>query len=102
MAKDIVIKGAKENNLKNVDRDDPQGQAGSVDRACPDPESLRSHLIRFTQRGRESTWKVCRPMRDSFWDRWKSLMWSISKDFHRRSLSIRKPQIKTLVPQWER
>ena len=25
MAKDIVIKGAKENNLKNVDRDDPAG-----------------------------------------------------------------------------
>ena len=47
MAKDIVIKGARENNLKGYRRDDTQRQTGGADRAVGFREvvaGLRYHI----------------------------------------------------------
>ena len=78
----IRIKGAREHNLKGIDVDIPRdklvvltGLSGSGSRAL--------HLIQYMQKVREGIWNRCLHMQDSSWGRWKSLMLTVLKDFHR-------------------
>ena len=70
----IKIRGANENNLKNIDVDIPRNElvvlTGLSVRA-----NLPSRLIRFMQKGREDIWNHYLPMQDSFWGKWRNRMW---------------------------
>ena len=69
----IKIRGANENNLKNIDVDIPRNElvvlTGLSGRA-----NLPSRLIRFMQKDREDTWNLYLLMQDSSWDRWRNRM----------------------------
>ena len=45
-------------------------------------------------------WRASPLMPGSFWDRWKSRMWILSRGFRPPSPSIRKPPPKIPVPLW--
>lgn len=73
MAKDIVIKGANENNLKNIDVTIPRdrfvvltGLSGSGNHPWP--------LILYMQRARGDIWRAFLRMPDNFWGRWRNRM----------------------------
>lgn len=98
MAKDIVIKGAKENNLKNVDLTIPRdklvvftGLSGSGKSSLAFDtiyaEGQRKYMESLSSYARQFLGQMEKPNVEYI------------EDFHRRSLSIRKPRIKTLVPQ---
>ena len=76
MKKEMIrIKGARENNLKNIDLEVPRNQFVVVYRAEWFWENLLWHLIRFMQKGREDIWNHYLPMQDSFWGKWRNRMW---------------------------
>ena len=68
----IIIKGAKEHNLKNIDLEIPRDKlvvfTGRV------PESPRLRLTQFMPRVSADTLNHFLHMRVCFWDRWKNRM----------------------------
>ena len=66
----IRIRGANENNLKNLNVDIPRGEFVVLTGLSGSPLLL----IPFMQKDKEDIWNLCHPMPGSFWDRWRSLM----------------------------
>ena len=65
MEKNIVIKGAKENNLKGVDLTIPRDKM-IVFTGLSGSGNLLLHSTRYMRRDRRSTWSHFPRMRDSF------------------------------------
>ena len=61
----IVIKGAREHNLKNVDVEIPRDEL----RVFPDQGKARLLSTQCMLKGSGVMWKVYPAMRDSFWAR---------------------------------
>ena len=65
--KNIIVKGAREHNLKNVDVEIPRDKLVV--------------LILYTQRDREDMLSPSRHTQDSSSARWRSLRWTTSRGF---------------------
>ena len=101
MAKDkIIIKGAKEHNLKNIDLEIPRDKLVVFTGLSGSGKSPRWRSIPSTPTDSAGMWRAFPPMPGSSWDRWKSPMWTISKAFPRRFPSTRKPLPRIPVPLW--
>ena len=84
MKKEMIrIKGARENNLKNIDLEVPRNQfvvftglsgSGKSSLAFDTiyAEGQRRYMESFMRKDRDDTWNRCLLMQDSFWDRWKN------------------------------
>ncbi len=84
----IVIKGAREHNLKNIDLALPRNRLIVVT-GLSGRGNRRSRSIRFTPKGSAATSSRSRRTRGSFWDRWRSPTSITSRGFRRRFRSIR-------------
>ena len=74
MKKEMIrIKGARENNLKNIDLEVPRNQF-VVFTGLSGSGNLLWHLIRFMQKDREDIWNRYLLMQDSSWGRWRNRM----------------------------
>ena len=69
----IRIKGARENNLKNIDLEVPRNQfVVFTGLSGSGKSSLAFDTI--MQKDREDTWNLYLLMQDSSWDRWRNRM----------------------------
>ena len=75
----IRIKGAREHNLKGIDVDIPRDKLVVLTGLSGSGKSS----LAFDTIYAEDIWNHCLHMQDSSWDRWKSLMLTVLKDFHR-------------------
>ena len=66
MIKKIVIKGAKEHNLKNISLEIPKDKFVVITRYYLDRENHHWPLIQYTLKDKEDMWKVCLHMLGSF------------------------------------
>ena len=71
MQENIVVKGAKENNLKNIDVTIPRNKLTVFTGLSGSGKSTLAFETIFAE-GRDDMWKVFRRMPVSFSDRWKS------------------------------
>ena len=89
MSDTIVVRGAREHNLKNVDLELPRDQLDRLHRACRARASRRSRSTRSTPRASAATSSRCRRTRASSSARWTSPTSTSSRACRRRSRSTR-------------
>ena len=78
----IRIKGAREHNLKGIDVDIPRDKLVVLTGLSGSGKSSLAFDTIYAE-GQRDIWNHCPHMQDSSWDRWKSLMLTVLKDFHR-------------------
>ena len=100
MNKNIIVKGAKENNLKNINVEIPRdklvvftGLSGSG-KSC-------WHLKPYMPRGSAGTLNPYPHMPECFWDKCKSRMWNLLTGCHPQYPSTRKPPPAIPARRWE-
>ena len=79
----IRIKGAREHNLKGIDVDIPRDKLVVLTGLSGSGKSSLAFDTIYAEGQRRYIWNHCLHMQDSSWDRWKSLMLTVLKDFHR-------------------
>ena len=75
----ITIKGAKVNNLKNIDVDIPRDKLVVIT-GLSGPESHHWLSTRFTPKGNGATWKAFHHTPASFWEEWENLNATSSRE----------------------
>ncbi len=79
----IRIRGASEHNLKNIDVDIPRDSLVVLTGLSGSGKSSLAFDTIYAEGTREDIWSHYLHMQDNSWDRWKSLMLTVLKDFHR-------------------
>ena len=69
----IRIKGARENNLKNIDLEVPRNQFVVFTGLSGSGKSSLAFDTIYAE-GQEDTWNLYLLMQDSSWDRWRNRM----------------------------
>lgn len=69
----IRIKGARENNLKNIDLEIPRNQFVVLTGLSGSGKSSLAFDTIYAE-GQTDIWNLCLLMQDSFWARWKNRM----------------------------
>ena len=97
----IRIRGANENNLKSVDLDIPRNQFIVFTGLSGSGKSSLAFDTIYAE-GQRRYMESLSSMRDSFWGRWRSRRWRVSKDFRRRFPSTRNQPTAIRDLRWER
>ena len=97
----IKIRGANENNLKNLDVDIPRDEFVVLTGLSGSGKSSLAFDTIYAE-GQRRYMESLSSYAVSFWGRWKNRTWKVSRDFHRQFLLIRSLQTETLVLRWER
>ena len=87
----LVIRGARQHNLKNINLEIPRNSLDGDHRACPAPASLRSRSTRSMRRASAATSNRSRPTRGSFSIRWSAPKWMSSRGCRPPSPSSKRP-----------
>ena len=96
----IVVRGARANNLKNIDVEIPRDKLVVMTGLSGSGKSSLAFDTIFAD-GQRRYMESLSSYARQFLGKWKSLMWTASKAYRRQFPSIRKPLPKTRVPQWE-
>ncbi len=95
MADQLIIRGAREHNLKDVSLDLPRDCAHRLHRACRAPASRAWPSTRSSPRGSAATSSRCRPTPASSSVRWTSRTSTSSRASRPRCRSTRSPRRRT-------
>ena len=79
----IRIKGAREHNLKGIDVDIPRDKLVVLTGLSGSGKSSLAFDTIYAEGQRRYMESLSSYMQDSSWDRWKSRMLTVLKDFHR-------------------
>ena len=70
----IKIRGANENNLKNIDVDIPRNELVVLTGLSGSGKSSLAFDTIYAE-GQRDIWNHYLPMQDSFWGKWRNRMW---------------------------
>jgi excinuclease UvrABC ATPase subunit len=101
MTKDIIVKGANEHNLKNIDVVIPRDKMVVLTGLSGSGKSSLAFDTIYAE-GQRRYMESLSSYARQFLGRWKNPMWNTSKDFLRRSPSIRRPPARIPAPRLER
>ena len=98
----IIVKGARANNLKNIDVTIPRDKLVVLTGLSGSGKSSLAFDTIYAEGQRRYVESLSPPMPGCSWARWTSPMWTISTACPPPSPSTRRPPARTPGPPWAR